>query len=158
MANVDTRLIAKPPFFSGNVADWDAWKFHITNYMGLVDDEYIDLLELAGTRVNIIAMPADPLIKQKARTLFGILVSLFGSSSKCMSLARNNMDRNGFELWRGMTVEFEPATSTRSLGMLDEIINFDFGSDLPTFEDRFAHWLTQINMFEFNFKKRSTTT
>ena len=98
MSNVDTRLIAKPPIFSGRPADWDGWRFHITNYMGLVDDEYIDLLELAGTRQTQIIMPPDPLVKQQARTLFGILVSLFGSSAKCMALARSNMDRNGFEL------------------------------------------------------------
>ncbi len=91
MANVDTRPVAKTPNLSGNLADW-------TNYMGLVDDEYIDLLAHAATRRNVIVMPEDPVLKQKARTLFGILVSLFGSSSTCMSLARKKMIRNGFEL------------------------------------------------------------
>ena len=113
---LDTRLLGKPSKFSGNIGDWAQWKFQVSNYLQLVDADLPDEIEAAMAKTEPITVdPAqNPTLFARGRTLYAITVSLL-SPGRPMTLARSVRSRSGWELWRLLGVEYEPARSSRAL-------------------------------------------
>merc|ERR1712125_270267 len=83
------------------------------------------------------------------------MASLFSNpQSKAMNFARSIKDRNGWELWRRISPEYEPSSDARGLGMLDDIMHPDLSGTTQELEEKFMLWETHIDMYEGQMSKK----
>ena len=150
----DLKLLAKPPNFAGDPEHWSNWKFALVNWLSLVDMDYPSLMEQVGgrtTHVDVDEHNAD-LVRQ-TNLLYVLLASLL--TGRAQVFARSIPDRNGFELWRLLSQEFEPARTSRALVQLIEVINFrlDVGGE-ATFLERLMTWERLTHEYEKQHGKK----
>ncbi len=62
------------------------------------------------------------LVRRQTNLLYVLLASLL--IGRAQVFARSIADRNGFELWRPLSQESEPARTSRALVQLIEVMNF----------------------------------
>jgi hypothetical protein len=134
----DLKWLNKPEKFKNIVEHWTHWKYSMVNFLALVNSSYPDVLEQVERQQSIVTIDKgrDPELYDRARQLYSILTSFF-LPGKCLNIAILIRERNGWELWRRLHLEFEPCIPNRSLALLQAIMRPDkiFAVDDNGFED-----------------------
>ena len=144
---VDTKILGKPEKFDGKDEHWRMWSFVFKAYCGVVSKKLKDLMDEA---VGSATPVPNTLIRDDADK--GLSTQLYYMLALCTSdvaLARveNAAEGDGLELWRGFCSYYEPKVASRYAGMLNKLLQFDFGSDREIL-DRIEVWEKDIKRYE----------
>ncbi len=135
---VDLRGLAQPETFSDKPEDWLEWKFRFTAVMQLVGiGPYLEFIP----RLRAEPIPVSRLTpeeRQLSRVLYNILLQCLRGNS--LALLRLVADSNGFEVWRLLLREFEPADHSRYAAMLIVILRPQWSGDVREFEGELRRW------------------
>lgn len=125
--NVTTmhRYKIPPPYYNGEYATYEEWRYKFLAYIGLQDPEFPELIQLAEdanqqiTNALIDQVIADPdkatRWKRLAADLHYILVNI--CTGPAATVCRQNLlNTNGLETWRQLRHRFSIPTGTRSVG------------------------------------------
>ena len=123
---VDMRVLEKPSNSAGDEASWKSWSFVTWSFSAAVSPELRTLMEKARTTAddmtNLNFTPAEQVW---SRQLYYML-SLSTSGEAQMRL-QNVPEGEGAEAWKAFSEHYEPKTATRYVGMLRQILLYDFG-------------------------------
>ena len=144
MRLVDMKGVAKPQEFSGRQQDWSEWRFR-----------FVAIAELMGINTNMedAARQRNPIEKKQlnenlciqGQLLYNVLVHLVGG--KALTILRCVQSGNGYEAWRRICTEYEPATPVRYTSMLTGILSPSWTEQRPFAEQIFI-WEKAIDMYE----------
>ena len=104
MANIaeGLKLAAKPVQYDNDEKTWLEFRFKLENYLTLVDEKYVALLQDAESQAvaNLPAGAEEPAvtIRTLSYTLYALLATL--TTGRSLGLVRRVPNRNGFEAWR----------------------------------------------------------
>jgi hypothetical protein len=105
--------------------------------MGLIDNDYPQLLEAAATAQNELT---DALLRGAADTIEQgekqVLISI--TTSSAATICRQFQLATGFEMHRQLCTRFSIPLGTRSIGYLTKLLKPKF--DNNNFEESFAQW------------------
>ena len=104
------------------------------------------LMDSAVATPNAIVNSALQPEEQKWSRQFYYMMSLT-TNGEALRRLQNVSEGEGAEAWRTFSEHFEPKTAARYLGMLKEILNFDFG-DLDKVIDRIEQFRSKIRKYE----------
>ena len=140
---VDLMGIAKPSPFTGVEKDWSEWRFRFEALLGLLG------MRAAADQAAVADHPlryeayAEPLQKQ-AQLLQNILIHV--CSGRAFGIVRGAPPGNGFEAWRQLVKEFEPALTSRKTALLNAILNPVWPE--ASFRDLLQAWERLIAQYE----------
>ena len=146
MSVVDTRLLG------GAEAEWPDWAFSMRAYGAAIDAAFPGAMEVAScaTAPVLVTTLGGP-EQNVARQLFFMLAMM----TKCPALAIVRQAEisgggpNGLEAWRLLVRRYEPEASTRSLGLLQQILNpVPFPDNVTVFEEALSKWELTISRWE----------
>ena len=123
-----TRLGKSPKPFEGTAETWEAFKFNFTTYVGTVDPRLPELLDDASKRTSTIDMTtaltrAD---RDKAIEFYAVLNGYLKEKTNAHNILKAQKDRNGFEVWRLISAQFEPQGLNKHLDLLSILHNPTF--------------------------------
>lgn len=98
----------------------------------------------AGHRRGASRTKQDKIAKRKQ--LYVMTVGAL--SGKAIAMTRHVRDRNGWELWRQVAVDYEPTRASRVLGHLAELLKPRLSWPEASYEDRLMTWEGQIADYE----------
>ena len=110
----DTRIVTKPGKLGDDKSQWMEWKFDFENFLSLIDPVYVDELRQASAERELVNDSLTTPTRRRSVQLYAILCSLTQGKAKMM-LMRLSANRNGFEGWRQLVQEYEPASDSRRL-------------------------------------------
>ena len=144
---VDARWLSKPERFRNAQEQWPSWKFQFINFLALFHTSYPDVLDqCAQASADIeIDRGRDEAFFDKGRWLYSILISFF-QKGKAFNIARSVRDRNGWQVWRLLCLEYEPKLPSKSLMLLQRVMKPDHlaTAGLKEFEERLLEWEDMI--------------
>ena len=126
MSVVDTRLLGRPSTFGGAEAEWPDWAFSTRAYGAAIDAVFPGAMEVASraTAPVLVTTLGGP-EQNVARQLFFNLAMM--TKGPALAIVRQAEIRgggpNGFEAWRLLVRRYEPEAATRTLGLLQQILN-----------------------------------
>lgn len=133
----DWNLAAKPNEFSGKQIDWANWKLELMSCLQVIGvllppDE---VQEAVGRPKLAEFGPTTHKDKiAKGKQLYAMAVGVLGG--RALAIARNAKDRNGWELWRQLAVDYEPVRASRALSQLTEVLNPRLPGSEAGYKDR----------------------
>ena len=114
---IDTKLLGKPKTYRGNRAEWPAFKFVFSNYIGAISESLASKLEQVEKMDRTVIMNTlSEQEKADARRLAYILSQVLESTP--LTAFMNVPQGNGFEGWRRLVQREEPRTGSHQVGML----------------------------------------
>jgi hypothetical protein len=153
-ALVDTKFVQRPKVFDNDEQKWRDWKFQLLTFVDLIDPAYSETLAKAES--STAAVSVTDAQKAPARLLYALLASI--TCGRGLRVFQSIEDRNGFEAWRQLTLEFEPKVAQRRLGVLHGLLNPDFGRSEDDFRERWPNWEHELRSYESLAGKRSMKT
>eukprot|EP00971_Amphidinium_carterae_P256978 5101790-Amphidinium_carterae.1 len=85
----------------------------------------------------------EPLMMQSRN----LLVQLVGG--RALTIPRAIPDQHGFEAWRRLTLQLEPAIATRTVGMLQSLLTPAFRTDsLMNLETDYLQWEADVHRYQ----------
>ena len=155
--NVTTmhRYKIPPPYYNGEYATYEEWRYKFLAYIGLQDPEFPELIQLAeDANQQITNALIDQAIadtdkatrwKRLAADLHYILVNI--CTGPAATVCRQNLlNTNGLETWRPLRHRFSIPTGTRSVGYLTKLLKPTL--DENKFEEAFAQWEHDVQRYE----------
>ena len=153
---MDTKFLPKPKNFDGRATEWPDFKFHLSNWMGAMDYRYVEFMEHAAVaspapgsaEINDGAAgdtPQSELRRRLSVNLCMIVASLV--SGKILRSIQRLRSKNGFEAWRQLREEFEPASGNRQLMLLQSLLTPDLSGDLEAFEAKWSTWELEVENY-----------
>ena len=133
---VDMKGVAKPQEFSGRQQDWSEWRFRfaaIAELMGL----NTHMEDAARQRNPIDKAQLNENLCVQGQLLYNLLVHLVGG--KALAILRCVQSGNGYEAWRRICTEYEPATPVRYTSMLTGILSPSWTEQRP-FAEQICAW------------------
>ena len=132
----------KPSNFAGDEASWKSWSFVMLSFSAAVSPELRALMEKVRTTAddmrNVNLTPAEQVWSRQLYYMLNL-----STSGEAQRRLQNVPEGEGAEAWKAFSEHYEPKTATRYVGMLKQIILYDFG-ELTQFVDRieqFRHLL-----------------
>ena len=122
---VDMRVLGKPSIFAGDEASWKGWSFVMLSFSAAVSPELRALMEKA--RINVDGMLNVHLTSAEqvwSRQLYYMLS--LSTSGEAQRRLQNVPEGEGAEAWKVFSEHYEPKTATRYVGMLRQILLYDF--------------------------------
>ena len=139
---VDMRVLGKPSIFAGDEASWKSWSFVMLSFSAAVSPELHALMEKARTNVaDMLNVHLTPAEQVWSRQLYYML-SLSTSGG-----LQNVPEGEGAEAWKVFSEHYEPKTATRYVGMLRQILLYDFG-ELTQLIDRIEQFRHLVRKYE----------
>ena len=137
---VDMRVLGKPSIFAGDEASWKSWSFVMLSFSAAVSPELRALMEKA--RINVDDMLNVHLTSAEqvwSRQLYYMLS--LSTSGEAQRRLQNVPEGEGAGAWKVFSEHYEPKTATRYVGMLRQILLYDFGelSHLIDRTEQFRH-------------------
>lgn len=132
------RLLGRPPTFAGADEDWAKWTLKFSSVAATLSPEASLAVEEASTRTTPVAIERSTAGLQGMSRQFNAFLVNF-TSGRALQVGRTVHGHNGLEAWRQLYDMYEPSAGSRSLGLLMQIINFDFG-DREVCSDRLKFW------------------
>ena len=132
---VDTKLLGKPKPYSGQRSDWQQWKYVFKAYLGALDTQLAQSVDLAEQQQDPI--PYEPLSeakKQHSRTLTFILCQVLTVAS--LQLVMSVPGYRGLEARRRLVKQEEPATGAAQVTQLTGVLNAKFDGGARTFAEQ----------------------
>ena len=141
MSVVDTRLLGRPSTFGGAEAEWPDWAFSMRAYGAAIDAAFPVAMEAASRAV------APVLVTQ----LFFMLAMM--TKGPALAIVRqaeiSGGGPNGLEAWRLLVRRYEPEAATKTLGLLQQILNpVPFPDNVTGFEEALSKWELTISRWE----------
>ena len=140
------RVLGKPSIFAGDEASWKSWSFVMLSFSAAVSPELRTLMEEARTtasdmlNVNLTASE-----QVWSRQLYYMLS--LSTSGEAQRRLQNVPDGEGAEAWKVFSEHYEPKTATRYVGMLRQILLYDFG-ELTQLIDRIEQFRHLVRKYE----------
>ena len=149
-ALIDTRMLTKPRQFSGKGEECPTFSTVTRAYCGALDQSLVvemKVAELSATAVLNADLEGTPEeIRQKvyrSMSLYYLLIMLV--QGRALSIAENCPENEGMELWRRLTLAYEPKATTRSAALLLKILNWSFEGDLLSSVEKWEILIKQYN-------------
>ena len=155
MANIaeGLKLAAKPVQYDNDDKTWLEFRFKLENYLTLVDEKYVALLQDAESQAvaNLPAGAEEPAvtIRTLSYTLYALLATL--TTGRSLGLVRRVPNRNGFEAWRQLVAENAPKTAGRRFAMLQAVLQPGISDNPAKFEETWKSWEHQADVYETSF-------
>ena len=125
--NFTRSLVARPTKLPNNPNEFEDWKFDFENYMSLIKPEFGDDLRaalVAGGPEDSVQDDGNPILRQRSVLLYAILAGLTtGKPKLILKVLRDS--RNGFEAWRLIDREYQPADSGDSQFFAEQNNNYN---------------------------------
>ncbi|CAE7436535.1 unnamed protein product [Symbiodinium sp. CCMP2592] len=133
-SDVLRTLIQKPDVFRPDtreqeVEQWSEWKHMIKNYLSVVDTkmlEDMETIEKSPTRPSTVD-GMDAAVRKRSIELYAILLSFV--RQRPAKLVRGVPSNNGFEAWRVLVGEMQPATRQRQLALMSQLAGIRFDAN-----------------------------
>lgn len=144
---LDTKLLGKPEKFSGQEEQWRDWSFVTRSYIGLMNPRLVQMLKISEQLENPIdEATLDPDQAEGSRQFFFVLVMLVkGKATTELQAAPHGQ---GLEAWGLLYRRFNPTTKSQWLGLLQQLLAYDFGKDSTTFRNRYVMWENEVHNYE----------
>jgi hypothetical protein len=118
--------VAKPEMFQGTVEHWSDFKWSFQTWIGSVDVTLPTLMKDAAKSATPLEFEdMDFTTQRKAAYLFAVLAS-YAKKGSAMGIAKSTPGENGFELWRRLAIEYEPAIRSKQSDWLNTLIDPSF--------------------------------
>ena len=138
--HLKTPDLFKPESRDAELKTWGDWKFSFVNYIKGIDPSMASNMDMVEKNVNGNCVMDDMSdeTKGKAVRLYSLLTSYL--RHRPLKLIRHMKKENGFEAWRVLLKEMQPATRARSLALLSQLSRIQFeekktvSEQLPQFE------------------------
>ena len=143
---VDMRVLGKPSIFAGDEASWKSWSFVMLSFSAAVSPELRAWMEKA--RINVDDMLNVHLTSAEqvwSRQLYYMLS--LSTSGEAQRRLQNVPEGEGAEAWKVFSEHYEPKTATRYVGMLRQILLYDFG-ELTQLIDRIEQFRHLVRKYE----------
>ena len=144
------KLAAKPVQYDNDEKTWLEFRFKLENYLTLVDEKYVALLQDAESQVaaNLPTGAEEPAvtIRKLSHTLYALLATL--TTGRGLRLVQRVPNRNGFEAWRQMAAENVPKTAGRRFAMLQAVLQPVMSDNPAKFEETWKSWEHQMDIYE----------
>ena len=151
---IDTRSLVKLGTFDGRHEEWQATKFDLMNYLALIHIDLPTEMDVAAAREGPITVPADNAeVLQRSRVLFAVLAAWM-AKGKPKLMARTIFDRNGYEYWRQLCVEYEPRFASRALIQLRGISTWQLSGNEDELEVRLMALEQKVEEYERQHHKQ----
>ena len=142
---VDMRVLGKPSNF-GDGASWKSWRFVMLSFSAAVQPELRALMEKARTTAddmrNVNLTPAEQVWSSQLYHMLSL-----STSGEAQRRLQNVPEGEGAEAWKAFTEHYEPKTATRYVGMLRQILLYDFG-ELTQLIDRIEQFRHLVRKYE----------
>jgi len=141
-ALVDTRVLGKPDHFSGDATKFADWSFKLKAYMAAIDHRYQSCFAIAeSSAAPVLIVNLDPAEAALSTQLYYVLVMLVTETAlnKCHNAGINE----GFERWRQFVLEWEPRLQTRHVGLLMQVLSYQFDGELSNKLAAFERLITE---------------
>ena len=137
---VDMRVLGKPSIFAGDEASWKSWSFVMLSFSAAVSPERRALMEKARTNVadmlNVNLTAAEQVWSRQLYYMLSLQRRL-----------QNVPEGEGAEAWKVFYEHYQPKTATRYVGMLRQILLYDFG-ELTQLIDRIEQFRLLVRKYE----------
>ncbi len=149
---VDMRVLGKPSSFSGDRESWKSWSFTMKAFAAALSPELRHLMDSASaTQTSIVNIALSTDEQKWSRQLYYMLS--LTTTGEALRRLQNVEEGEGAEGWRVFSEHYEPKTAVRYLGMLREILNFDFG-DMEKVIDRIEQQNSEVRGAEWRESHR----
>ena len=149
---LDSRLLVKPHQFDGSKAQsFKQFKFQLLNYVEIADSTLAAAMAVAEKSSSVLSMPEEPQNIVRCKFLYSLLGSLLeGPTLRLITSGTGASERNGLEIWRRITAEFEPKISSRRLALLQLVLKPGFSSEMSDdqWKSAFATWQDLVSQYE----------
>jgi hypothetical protein len=126
---VDTRLIGKPQGYDGDASRFADWAFVLKAYMSALDPRYQDAFtEIETSEVPVLNATLTEEDVSLSTQLYYVLVML--CTGPALNKCYNAGVTEGFESWRQFVLQWEPKLASRFVGLLMQLLTFQFEGDL----------------------------
>ena len=130
MSLLDTKSLGKPGPFSGKETEWSSWSFVFLSWVSMLSSEMRAEVKLA-VESTTVATTTDPAVNGRSSQLYHMLVLLCkGRALHILQSMHERGETNGYEAYRQLAVLYEPRTATRTMGLLHEVLNPSWPSEL----------------------------
>ena len=125
------------------------FRFKLENYLTLVDEKYVALLQDA--EVSSSGLPAGAeetavTIRTLSHTLYALLATL--TTGRSLRLVQRVPNRKGFEAWRQLVAENAPKTAGRRFAMLQAVLQPGMSDNPAKFEETWKSWEHLVDVYE----------
>jgi len=133
---IDTRVIGKPDLWHGEKEKFPDWSFTFKGLMVAIDSRYQEIFERVENSVEPLNNnDLDGVNRHLSTQLYYILVVL--SRDKAQDKIRKITAGEGFEVWRNISLDYDPKVRTRRVALLIKVLTTKFGGDIGQSLDQF---------------------
>jgi len=134
MLNAEVVLLSRVPVYDGSEEKFPNYQFQMLNFAGRINPVCAEHMNLAVQCVDELAMNK---LSESAQAIsrqvyFWLSMTTSGSA---LDIVKDALDGSALEAWRQLTLKSAVKSSRQKLGMLRQLMDFDFGS-LDSFESR----------------------
>ena len=144
---VDTRVLGKPDHFDGSVNKWADWSVILRAYCSVAHPGLGPLMEMAeaadeATEPVRASLPttAD---RDAATQLYYILVLICKAAA--LNMVINAGKGEGLVAWKRLCSHYEPGVRTRQVGLLVELLAFNFSGDIESRLEEFDRAISRYD-------------
>ena len=142
---LDVRMFGRPDEFHGKKEKWSHFEFVFVNWFVCTYEEAETMLIQAAASVTPIPEVMGAPSTKSSRALFLSLSQLCKGAA--LDIVKSVGSRNGYETWRRLSAEYDPnRCQGNSLGMLQRLLKFDFGST-KQFHGLWIKWENEVEVF-----------
>ena len=151
MSVVDTRLLGRPSTFGGAEAEWPDWAFSTRAYGAAIDAAFPGAMDASRATAPVFVTTLGGPEQNVTGQLFFMLAMM--TKGPALAIVRqaeiSGGGPNGLEAWRLLVRRYEPEASTRTLGLLQQILNpVPFPDNVTGFEEALSKWELTISRWE----------
>ena len=162
VSSVDTRGIAKPSSFQSDRKAWPIWSFRMSNFLEGAVTGFTKILDWSADETAEIddTTESDDISALKkllndihtaeklhalSHQLYSVLAQLTDGESN--DIVRNVANSNGFESWRVLSKQYDPAGSGRKRTVLSSILR-PGEYDIQDLKSAISKWETKIRVYD----------
>ena len=144
MSLLDTKSPGKRGPFSGKETEWSSWNFVFLSWVSMLSPEMRSEVKLAVDSPSV-ATTTDANVNARSSQLYHMLVLLCkGRALQILQSMHEKGEANGYEAYRQLAVLYEPKTATRTMGLLHEVLNPSWSSELGKWQEELVLWEQNI--------------
>ena len=126
---VDTRVLGKPDTFEGTPGTWRDWSTIFRAYAAACEPDLLKLMTSVENKTTpCLNVSLDPSEAKLSEQLYYMMIMLNKGASLDRVVSAGSME--GAEAWRLFVQHHEPTSQTRSAGLLQELLAYDFDGDV----------------------------
>ena len=124
---VDLRVGNKPETFAGEAHEWKSWSF---KYISAVDEElYVELVDVEANPLRELPLAGMSEAQKKRARQLAFTLTMHTKERALQMITKLRDPANGFEIWRRLLEQWEPAHGGRYRAMLMQLLQFPFTGD-----------------------------